>query len=771
VGYFPFPGVSFVASNAPKLLTELRLRSKLLISLVLTIACLSCATLLVVGYSGEKHARQEVVAGAHTSLLTFGVLLRQQQEALAQKADLLATSAAMSGEGQERDAQNQTAQARGAQNLNDLDTPQSGPDTLQSAGSDLVLFANASGRIVKFRATKTKLSAPDVEAMLSRSLKTSSTSDWWYVGGSLYQVALQQIGHGSATVAVGREIDYRAVRDMGRISAGQVVFTYDRNIVGSTLRPIEEQEADKKLRRAAASTEIQIGGEQFFADSMPLGAGVSPIARLTVLKSFSEATAFLTGLNHLLLGIGLLAVLAGTGFVFFISDTFTRPLADLLEGFQALERGDYSYPLNAKGGDEVAHATRAFDRMRTALHTNEAQKQNLEDQLRQSQKMEALGRLAGGVAHDFNNLLTVIKGHSEIIVERCKSGDPVLKSGEQIRKAADRAVALTRQMLAFSRKQALQPKVLDLNALVEDIGKLLNRLIPEDIELVFKSEATLGRVKADPSHIEQVLLNLTVNARDAMPRGGKLTIETQNVTVNSDFARINSSLRPGQYVKLIVSDTGIGMDSETKAHIFEPFFTTKEPGKGTGLGLATVYGVVKQTGGFIFVETELGAGTKFEIYLPRVADNEKPDSDAVQKIAFVRKAGRQTILLAEDEAEVRNVARDFLTSAGYRVLTAEDGEQALQIAEYDKSIDILVTDVVMPRMRGPELAKRLLHLRPGLKVVYVSGYIEHDKVDGDFMKGAFFLNKPFSREALVNQIGEAMRRPEFATAAISAVAN
>ena len=224
-------------------------------------------------------------------------------------------------------------------------------------------------------------------------------------------------------------------------------------------------------------------------------------------------------------------------------------------------------------------------------------------------------------------------------------------------------------------------------------------------------------------------------------------------------------------MKLAVSDTGTGMDAETKAHIFEPFFTTKEPGKGTGLGLATVYGVVKQTGGFIFVDTELGVGSKFEIYLPRVSDNEKLDADAVLKNSFVRKAARQTVLLAEDEAEVRDVTRDFLTSAGYRVLTAEDGEQALQIAEHDKSIDILVTDVVMPRMRGPELAKRLLHLRPGLKVVYVSGYIEHDKVDGDFMKDAFFLNKPFSREMLVNQIGEAMRKPEFAAVPISTVAN
>jgi nitrogen-specific signal transduction histidine kinase len=407
--------------------------------------------------------------------------------------------------------------------------------------------------------------------------------------------------------------------------------------------------------------------------------------------------------------------------------------------------------------------------MRDTLQKNEAQKQQLEDQLRQSQKMEALGRLAGGVAHDFNNLLTVIKGHSELITDRMPPADPVLMSGQQIRKAADRAATLTRQMLAFSRKQALQPKVLNVNAVVEDIGKLLKRLIPEDIEVVFRAEESLGRVKADASQLEQVLLNLTINARDAMPQGGKLTIETHNVTVDAELARTRPSVEPGDYVKLAVIDTGTGMDAETKAHIFEPFFTTKEPGKGTGLGLATVYGVVKQTGGFLWVDTETGVGSKFEIYLPRVY--EKVDADVVLQSSPVRNVGIQTVLLVEDEAEVRAVAREFLTSAGYCVLTAEDGERALQIAEHDSTIDILVTDVIMPRMRGPELAKRLMRLRPRLKVVYVSGYLEPHETDGDFLKEAFFLNKPFSREMLVNQIGEALRKPASVKVPVQTVAS
>jgi signal transduction histidine kinase len=730
-------------------MSDLRLRTKLLFSLVLTTACLSCATLLVVRYSGQKHARQEVVAGAHTSLLTFEALLDQHQKALTQKADLLATRAAMAGDGEE------------------VDAPQSSANTLESDGSDLVAVANGSHKIDVLHASQSSFPTADAQEMLGRSLAKGSASDWWYVGGSLYQVALQQIGHQSGTIIIGREIDYGAVHDMGRISASQVVFSYDRDVVASTFRPIEEQEVSRKLQNASLPGPIEIGDDQFFADSLELNSGSGPVARLTVLKSYSEATAFLTRLNHLLLGLGFLAVLAGAGLVFLISDTFTRPLADLLEGFRALERGDYAYPLHAHGGDEVAHATRAFDRMRNALQKNEAQKRELEDQLRQSQKMEALGRLAGGVAHDFNNLLTVIKGHSELILDRMTPGDPVLMSGQQIRKAADRAATLTRQMLAFSRRQALQPKVLNVNAVVEDIGKLLKRLIPEDIEVIFREEESLGRVKADASQLEQVLLNLTVNARDAMPQGGKLTIETHNVTVDAELARTRPSVELGDYVELVVIDTGTGMDAETKAHIFEPFFTTKETSKGTGLGLSTVYGVVKQTGGFIWVDTEPGAGSKFEIYLPRV--NEKLEPDVVLQNSPARKAALRTVLLVEDEAEVRAVAREFLTSAGYRVLTAEDGERALQIAEHDSTIDILVTDVVMPRMRGPELAKRLMRLRPGLKVVYVSGYVQPGETEGDFLNGAFFLAKPFSREMLVNLVGEALRKPALVKVRVQTV--
>ena len=763
--------------QAPNPLSNLRLRTKFLLSLSLLTITLSCATLFAVRSSGENHARQELVSGTHTSLMTFDVIFRQKQSALARKADLLATQAAMAGAPVDVDANGSAADvltgAKGAQQANASSDPPTGPavaaatsdpdadalsgvaDPLESDGSDLVAVADTPDKVVVLHSRESNFPPAEAEEMLKRSLASGSTAGWWYVGGALYQVAIERIGRGPGTVIVGREIDYRAVHDLGRMSDSQVVFTFDGNVVASTFRPIEEEEAGQALR-GAASGEMTVGDEKFYADSEQLNGGQGPAAQVTVLKSYSDELAFLAEQNHLLLALGVVAVLAGLGLAFVISDTFTQPLADLLRGFRALERGDYWYPLHARGGDEVAHATRAFDRMRSALRDNESQRLQLEEQLRQSQKMEALGRLAGGVAHDFNNLLTVIKGHSELIVDRMATGDPVLASGQQIRKAADRAASLTRQMLAFSRKQALQPKVLNMNALVEDLGKLLKRLMPADIEVVFRADPSLGNVRADAGQLEQVLMNLTVNARDAMPRGGKITIETENVTVTPEFARARPPIEPGDYVKLAVIDTGTGMDAETKAHIFEPFFTTKDPGKGTGLGLATVYGVVKQTGGYLWVDTELGVGSKFEVYLPRV--NDAVDSDTVGQGITACQAGLKTVLVVEDEAGVREVACEFLSAAGYRVVAAEDGERAIQIVARESTIDVLITDMVMPRMRGSELARELLRWKPAAKVIYMSGYLDPGETDGELVKDALFLQKPFSRESLVNQVAEALRQ-------------
>jgi two-component system, cell cycle sensor histidine kinase and response regulator CckA len=382
----------------------------------------------------------------------------------------------------------------------------------------------------------------------------------------------------------------------------------------------------------------------------------------------------------------------------------------------------------------------------------------LEQQLRQSQKMEAIGRLAGGVAHDFNNLLMVISGYSEFLLDRL-GGDATLRGpAQEIARAAERATSLTRQLLAFSRKQMLAPKILDLNEVVSENLKMLNRLIGEDIELIMTPAASLGAVRADVGQIEQVIMNLAVNARDAMPSGGKLTLQTSNVSLDEEHARSNPPFRPGNYVMLALSDTGAGMDSEIQSHIFEPFFTTKGP-KGTGLGLSTVYGIVKQSGGYIWVSSAPGKGTTFKIYLPRVAEA----AESTVKMAPVAEAkpaapGNETILLVEDEINLRYLARQFLEKQGYRVIEAADGAVAIQIAvAHQGVIDLLLTDVIMPGMNGRELAQRISEIRPKVKILYMSGYTENViGRNGTLDAGIRLLQKPFTLRELNSQVREAL---------------
>jgi signal transduction histidine kinase len=564
-------------------------------------------------------------------------------------------------------------------------------------------------------------------------------------------------------VIVGRELDSRGLRDLGRIASSHLIFRFGGDIVLSTLSLAELQKLVPQLGSRSIPEEIRIGNERFFASSVALASGTGPPIGLTVLKSYNEATASLRRLNRLLLGLGLAAVLGGGLLVFVISDRTTRPLTSLAEGVRALEQGDFSYPLKPHGGDEVAQVTRAFEEMRGTLQKNEVQRQldevrrqQLEGQLRQSQKMDAMGRLAGGVAHDFNNLLTIIKGNSCLLVDSLRSNDRLLACTRHIETAADRATSLTRQLLAFCRMQVLQPKIIDLNMLVSEMCKLLRRLIREDIASTFNAGESLGRVKADPGQIEQVIMNLVVNASDAMPAGGRLTIETHNVTVGEQLALTRPPILPGEYVLLSVADTGHGMNAETKARIFEPFFTTKEQGKGTGLGLATVYGIVKQSGGCIWVESEPEKGTRFEVYLPRVDEADEPAVSDETAATPVRRG--KTVLIVEDEEAVRELACEFIKSAGHTVLTAKDGAEALTIAEKsDEPIHLLLTDVVMPQMRGPELAKKLKRRRKSLRIVYMSGYLEYNRGNDEFLEEGFFLQKPFSRDTLVGKVAEALK--------------
>ena len=384
------------------------------------------------------------------------------------------------------------------------------------------------------------------------------------------------------------------------------------------------------------------------------------------------------------------------------------------------------------------------------------ERKKMEQQLRLSQRMEAIGKLAGGVAHDFNNLLAVILGCSDVLVDALPADHPGLRKVEMIRKAGASAADLTRQLLAFSRQQMIQPRVLDLKEIIERTQGLLHRLIGENIEFTISMERSLGRVKSDAGQIEQVLMNLAVNARDAMPKGGHLTIEAKNVELDDSYKQEHQQVIPGQYVMLAVADTGCGMDRETQSRIFDPFFTTKELGKGTGLGLATVYGIVKQSGGYIWVYSELAKGTVLKVYLPRV--EEAADAIERKELDKALSRGCETVLLAEDSDSLREMAREYLESVGYTVLEAASGKDAFQRAkEFAGHIDLLLTDVVMPEMSGPELAGAMMMLRPGLKVIFTSGYTD-DAIarQGVLDPTVAFIQKPYRPKALARKIREVL---------------
>lgn len=723
-------------------LFHLPLRAKFLCSLVLVTAGLTCATLLVVRQTAQAHLQGEIEQDTHNAVTMFQALQHQHEISLSRKADLLATLAAMRNE-----------------DPSSVEDPTQDP--WRSEDCNLFALADRTGKIVGLHTTMPGLDIATAQKLLNRSIHERARQAWWYDGADLYEVVIEPIhndgrrGIRAGTVAVGYQIDGAAADELRETSSTEVAFRHGNDVVVSTLPPLREQEFKDEMRADPNETQIRLHNELFLAKTVDLTPGEQPGVTLTVLKSYANTTGFLSRLNRLLLGLGFIAVLIGATLVYFISDAFTRPLAGLAQGVRALESGDFAYPLEAKGGDEVAELTRSFKRMRATLLKNDARRQELERQLRQAQRMEAMGRLAGGVAHDFNNLLTVIKGHSSLLRERLSSDDACTENNRQIEKAADRAASLTRQLLAFSRMQVLQPKVLDLNSLIADMEKMLGRLIREDITFTFDPGESLGRVKADPTQIEQVILNLVVNACDAMSQGGCLKIETYNVTVDERTAHERPPMPPGEYVALAVTDTGDGMDAQTKARIFEPFFTTKEMGKGTGLGLATVYGVVKQSEGFIWVESEPGQGARFEIYLARVSD--VAESARLEKNGTDSGRRRQTILIAEDEDSVRDLASEFLRAAGYTVLTAENGVEALAVAKRaEEPIHLLLTDVVMPKLRGPELAERLRRVRPNIGIVYMSGYLEYDRGNGEFVNDGFFLQKPFSRDTLVRKVAEAL---------------
>jgi PAS domain S-box-containing protein len=439
------------------------------------------------------------------------------------------------------------------------------------------------------------------------------------------------------------------------------------------------------------------------------------------------------------------------------------PHTEILENIQREgEVREVEFGFQTKSGE---HRYATVSAVRLTLGANDymlstsrdiTERRSLERQLLQSQKMEAIGRLAGGVAHDFNNLLGVILGQTELLEAEFENNPAVHRRAEAIEQAGRRAAELTKQLLAFSRQQFIEPRVVDANAIVRDIEKLLKKLLGEDVELTIHLQPNAGNIKIDPSQLEQILMNLSVNARDAMPGGGKLILETACVELDETYARQHLGAKAGDFLMLVVSDTGTGMDSQTMARIFEPFFTTKVEGRGTGLGLSTVYGVVKQNNGYIMTYSEVGHGTTFRIYFPRVRESPELRDKRPHQAEFAK--GSETILIVENEEALRELARELLEANGYKVIEAERGENALRLVEGSQTpIDLLLTDVVMPGMGGKQLAKRLLERRPGLRVLYMSGYTD-DVINnrGVLPDNTLLLPKPFTRAVLLRKVREAL---------------
>jgi len=731
-----------------------RLRTKFLLSLLAISAGLTAATLWVVSYNVEKRVRESFREELHNSAKTYATFEQQRETALVRSAQMLAN----------------LPNVRALMTTEDVATIQEESASIwELSGGDLLVLANRSGKIVGLQTRAKDFSPAQAQESLRNSMQRGESRNWWFGGGHLYEVWLQPIYFGAAKqaivmglLAVGHEIDENKARDFSRVVSSEVIFRCGDAVVASTL-PAAQGSSLVRLPNSGGPAgegditgELDYGKERYLATTVSLSTAGEPPVTLSVLKSLDKATVFLSRLNRILLGMGLLSVLAGGALVFLISHTFTKPLSNLVAGVHALEEGNFNYPLELGSSDEVGAVTGAFDRMRHTLQKSQEEQKQLETRLRQAHKMEAVGRLAGGVAHDFNNLLTVIRGNSDLLLDRGGADKSQVRYVEQIQKAADRAVSMTRQLLAFSRMQVLQPRLLDLNTTISEMSKMIPRLIGEHIEFSFNPTEKPTAVLADPGQMEQVFLNLAVNARDAMPEGGKLLVRTRNVVIDEAEASEHPPMHPGEYVLLSVADTGHGMSAETKAHIFEPFFTTKEVGKGTGLGLATVYGIVKQSGGFIWVESAIGKGTTFEIYLPC---SKKP-AGAIDESAKAGQlpGGSETILVVEDETGVRELASEFLRAGGYTILEAKDGKEALEVlASNNGEIQLLLTDMVMPRMSGAELAKSLWKARPELRVIFMTGYAEFSGVSGETTAGAAsVMQKPFSRDTLLEKVREVL---------------
>ena len=549
-------------------------------------------------------------------------------------------------------------------------------------------------------------------------------------------------------VIAGARIDDAFAAALADSSQSEILICTD-HLIGSSLKsdarpPPIQLDWKESVRFADAPSFVTLAGHTYAALAARLGreGGPRPVALL--LKSRDQALA---PYRRIRTGLLLLVFLVTVAAVFgsaFLARSVTAPIAKLVDGTKQVAAGNADFQLDIQRSDELGELAGSFNRMIL-------ERKRLEAQFRQAQKMEAVGRLAGGVAHDFNNLLTAIGGFGQLVYDALDPKDALRDDVLQIIKAGERATSLTRQLLAFSRRQLLVPKVFSLNEVVEDMQKMLERLVGADVELVTELHPKLGRVKADPGQFEQVLMNLVVNARDAMPGGGRITITTSNVNLDHDD-HLESGIPSGRYTLLTVKDAGTGMTEEVRSHLFEPFFTTKETGKGTGLGLATVYGITQQSNGHIVVESEIGHGSTFKIHLPQTDEEDVPPE--TQKTVFEDLAGTETILVAEDEDALRGLAVQVLRGRGYTVLETSEGAEALAVCEaLGNKINLILTDVVMPKMSGTELAERVASLYPDIKVLYMSGYqgaalFRHGKINME----THYLQKPFTPAVLAEKV-------------------
>lgn len=715
------------------------LRTKLLVSMLAVVFLLTASVLVLVQARMRQQVRSDLASALRTQSRVYAEVERVRRDQSQQSAELIANQSSL----------------KALMSTNDRLTVEDGSlSILANSHADLLILENSSGEMLALHSKSSDVTSTIVKPLMQAS---TSDEDWWFIAGHLYDVNVVPIVAGAGAeerilgrMALGREIRREPILNSGAFEKSAFTFERQGHVLLSSLPPDVWTDLEAAFPRDTVSTntveEFEVRGERYLASFAEL-PGDHPV-RLYCLQSYDQATGFLHSLNRMLLVLGAVAVLAGAIVAFLISRQITRPLEQLVLGAQQLQKGDFEFQIPIHGHDEVAALGSAFDEMRQSL------KQSRENMLR-SARLEAVGRLAGGVAHDFNNLVMIIKGYSDMLLD---SATPQSRPHlEEIKRAGDRASALTRQLLAFSRKQILEPQILDPNQTVRNMVKMLRILIGEDIELVTSLEDKVGRVLVDPGQLEQVVMNLAVNARDAMPDGGKLVIETKGCHLDEEYAKANTDVGAGDYVLIAVTDNGCGMSKSTMSQIFEPFFTTKEQGKGTGLGLATVYGIVKQSRGHISVYSEPSHGTTFKVYLPSL---DKTVPVALPQATRSAVTGAGTVLLVEDEPALRVLAVESLKKLGYTVLQAGNGLEALAVVEqHPAKIDVIIADIVMPRMGGPELIEKLRANRDDFAVIFMTGYTEASVLENARIgSGAVLLNKPFSVDVLAAKINELQQK-------------